>query len=129
MTDPSQVSDYDVTARSTDIFGRVLCGMRGHHFIIDGPVQNGAPGEEVTPVEAFLSRARCSSKNSSGSDHSMGRSRSRPLRWKYAAPPLRRWRSALAGPVMAKHAAALLDASHRVRAWHRLTSAKDSRVV
>jgi uncharacterized OsmC-like protein len=49
------VSEYDVTARSTDVFGRVLCGIRNHHFIIDGPVQNGAPGEEVTPVEASLS--------------------------------------------------------------------------
>jgi uncharacterized OsmC-like protein len=49
------VSEYDVAARSTDVFGRVLCGVRGHHYVIDGPVQNGAPGEEVTPVEAFLS--------------------------------------------------------------------------
>jgi uncharacterized OsmC-like protein len=56
MTTPSQsVSEYDVDARSTDVFGRVLCGVRDHHFVIDGPVQNGAPGEEVTPVEAFLS--------------------------------------------------------------------------
>jgi len=56
MSTPSQaVSEYDLTARSTDVFGRVLCGVRGHHFVIDGPVQNGAPGEEVTPVEAFLS--------------------------------------------------------------------------
>ena len=55
MTAPSQISDYNVTARSTDVFGRVLCGVRDHHFIIDGPVQNGAPGEEVTPVEVFLS--------------------------------------------------------------------------
>jgi uncharacterized OsmC-like protein len=29
--------------------------VRDHHFIIDGPVQNGCPGEEVTPPEAFLS--------------------------------------------------------------------------
>jgi uncharacterized OsmC-like protein len=55
MSTPSQVSDYDVTARSTDVFGRVLCGARDHHFVIDGPIQNGAPGEEVTPVEVFLS--------------------------------------------------------------------------
>ena len=47
--------EYDVSARSTDVFGRVLCSAREHHFIIDGPVQNGCPGEEVTPVEAFLS--------------------------------------------------------------------------
>ena len=55
MADPSQVSEYDVSARSTDVFGRVLCGARDHHFVIDGPIQNGCPGEEVTPVEAFLS--------------------------------------------------------------------------
>lgn len=56
MTAPLEtVSEYDVTARSTDVFGRVLCGVRDHHFIIDGPVQNGCPGEEVTPVEVFLS--------------------------------------------------------------------------
>ena len=55
MAAPSPLSEFDVTARSTDVFGRVLCGVRDHHFVIDGPVQNGAPGEEVTPVEAFLS--------------------------------------------------------------------------
>ncbi len=56
MATPAQtVSEYDVTARSTDVFGRVLCGVRDHHFIIDGPVVNGAPGEEVTPVEVSLS--------------------------------------------------------------------------
>ena len=32
-----------------------MCSVRDHHYIIDGPVQNGCPGEEVTPVEAFLS--------------------------------------------------------------------------
>lgn len=45
---------YGVEARSTDVFGRVLCSTRGHHFVIDGPANNGAPGEEVTPAEAFL---------------------------------------------------------------------------
>lgn len=58
MTAPGTQStrrEYDVTAQSTDVFGRVLCGARDHHFIIDGPVQNGCPGEEVTPVEVFLS--------------------------------------------------------------------------
>ncbi|HEY2851495.1 MAG TPA: hypothetical protein VGJ18_01525 [Gemmatimonadaceae bacterium] len=57
MTSPGTATtrrEYDVSARSTDTFGRVLCGARDHHFIIDGPVQNGCPGEEVTPVEAFL---------------------------------------------------------------------------
>jgi uncharacterized OsmC-like protein len=52
---------YDVDARSTDVFGRVLCSTRDHHFVIDGPVQNGCPGEEVTPAEAFLAGiAACS---------------------------------------------------------------------
>ena len=52
---PSTVREYDVEARSTEIFGRVLCSARDHHFIVDGPVQNGCPGEEITPVELFLS--------------------------------------------------------------------------
>ena len=36
------------------MFGRVLCSARDHHFIVDGPVQNGCPGEELTPPEVFL---------------------------------------------------------------------------
>jgi len=51
---PSTRREYEVGARSTDVFGRVLCSARDHHFVVDGPVQNGCPGEEVTPVEAFL---------------------------------------------------------------------------
>jgi uncharacterized OsmC-like protein len=54
MTAPSSIREYEVEARSTDVFGRVLCRARQHNFVIDGPVQNGCPGEEVTPVEAFL---------------------------------------------------------------------------
>ena len=50
----SEIRNYDVRARSTDTHGRVLCNVRNHHFIVDGPVQNGAPGEEVTPAELFL---------------------------------------------------------------------------
>jgi uncharacterized OsmC-like protein len=46
---------YEAHARSTDIFGRVLCDVRDQHFIADGPVQNGCPGEAVTPAELFLS--------------------------------------------------------------------------
>jgi uncharacterized OsmC-like protein len=52
---PSTIREYQVRARSTDVFGRVLCSAREHHFIVDGPVQNGCPGEEVTPPELFLS--------------------------------------------------------------------------
>jgi uncharacterized OsmC-like protein len=32
----------------------VQCSTRNHHFIVDGPVQNGCPGEAVTPAEHFL---------------------------------------------------------------------------
>jgi uncharacterized OsmC-like protein len=32
-----------------------MCSARNHHFIVDGPVQNGCPGEELTPPELFLS--------------------------------------------------------------------------
>ena len=56
MTAPAvTVRTYRVDARSTDVFGRVLCSARDHHFIVDGPVQNGCPGEELTPPELFLS--------------------------------------------------------------------------
>jgi len=51
----SDVREYAVSARSTDTYGRVLCTCRNHHFVVDGPVQNGCPGEEVTPAEIFLS--------------------------------------------------------------------------
>jgi uncharacterized OsmC-like protein len=46
--------EYRAEARSTDAFGRVLCNARDHHFVIDGPVWNGCPGEALTPGEAFL---------------------------------------------------------------------------
>lgn len=51
----STVREYDISAKSTDVFGRVLCNARNHHFVVDGPVQNGCPGEELTPPEVFLS--------------------------------------------------------------------------
>lgn len=49
-----EIRGYTVQARSTDTFGRVLCNSRDHHFIVDGPVQNGCPGEAITPAELFL---------------------------------------------------------------------------
>jgi uncharacterized OsmC-like protein len=56
MTAPSPPPrEYAVDARSTSTFGRVMCSARTHHFIIDGPVANGCPGEALTPPEAFLS--------------------------------------------------------------------------
>lgn len=55
MTAPATlIREYAIGARSTDVFGRVLCNARDHHFIVDGPVQNGCPGEELTPPELFL---------------------------------------------------------------------------
>lgn len=45
---------YDVRASSTDTFGRVLWSCREQHFVADGPVHNGCPGEAVTPAELFL---------------------------------------------------------------------------
>lgn len=46
--------EYTVHAETTRTFGRVLAGARDHHIVIDGPEQNGCPGEELTPVEVFL---------------------------------------------------------------------------
>jgi uncharacterized OsmC-like protein len=50
----SEVRRYEVAAASTYTFGRVLCTARNHHFVVDGPEQNGCPGEEITPAELFL---------------------------------------------------------------------------
>ena len=50
----AEIRRYTVSAASTDTFGRVLCSARNHHIVVDGPEQNGCPGEEITPVEVFL---------------------------------------------------------------------------
>ena len=56
MSSPSpDLREYEVHARTTDTFGRVLCGCRTLHFVADGPVQNQCPGEAITPPELFLS--------------------------------------------------------------------------
>jgi uncharacterized OsmC-like protein len=55
MTAPTLIREYEISARSSPVFGRVLCSARTHHFVVDGPVQNGCPGEEITPPEVFLS--------------------------------------------------------------------------
>ena len=52
---PPTVREYEVRAESAPTFGRVLCNARDHHFVVDGPVQNGCPGEALTPPELFLS--------------------------------------------------------------------------
>ena len=51
----TDLRQYEVYARSTDTFGRVMCGCRTLHFVADGPVQNSCPGEAITPAELFLS--------------------------------------------------------------------------
>jgi len=51
----ADLRQYEAQAASTETFGRVLCSVRNHHYVIDGPEQNGCPGEEVTPGELFLS--------------------------------------------------------------------------
>jgi organic hydroperoxide reductase OsmC/OhrA len=50
----SSIRSYAAQARSTDTFGRVLCAARNHYFVVDGPAQNGCPGEAVNPGELFL---------------------------------------------------------------------------
>lgn len=51
----ADIRKYQARAASTEVFGRVMCSVRNHHYVIDGPEQNGCPGEEVTPGELFLS--------------------------------------------------------------------------
>jgi len=55
----TNVREYAAQAASTDTFGRVLASARNHHFVVDGPVQNGCPGEAVTPAELFLAGVAC----------------------------------------------------------------------
>jgi uncharacterized OsmC-like protein len=50
----TDVRRYAAQARSTETFGRVLCSARDQHFVADGPVQNGCPGEALSPGELFL---------------------------------------------------------------------------
>src|ERR1044071_8444138 len=50
----ADIRQYEVGASSSGVFGRVLCRSRNHHFVVDGPEQNGCPGEEITPAELFL---------------------------------------------------------------------------
>ncbi len=55
----SDVREYALHAASTSTFGRVLTSARNHHFVVDGPVQNGCPGEAITPAELFLAGVAC----------------------------------------------------------------------
>jgi uncharacterized OsmC-like protein len=53
-TAAGQERRFAVEAASTLTPGRVLCTARHHHFVVDGPVHNGFPGEAITPIEVFL---------------------------------------------------------------------------
>ena len=55
----TDVREYAAQAASTDTFGRVMCSARNHHFVVDGPVQNGCPGEAITPAELFHAGVAC----------------------------------------------------------------------
>src|SRR6516225_9989867 len=50
----ANIREYQIRASSIDTFGRLLCNSRHHHFVVDGPTQNGCPGEALTPPEIFL---------------------------------------------------------------------------
>ena len=45
---------YEAHAETTATFGRVAASVRHHALTVDGPVQNGCPGEAPTPGELFL---------------------------------------------------------------------------
>lgn len=56
----SSIRRTAVRAESAPTFGRVLCAARTHHFVVDGPEQNGCPGEALTPPELlFAAVASC----------------------------------------------------------------------
>lgn len=54
---PAPVRTYEVVAETTAVFGRVEVAVRQHRLTVDGPVQNGCPGEAPTPGEMFLAGA------------------------------------------------------------------------
>ena len=56
---PPSIRSYEVRAETTATFGRVLASARDQHFVVDGPVQNGCPGEAPTPPEIFLGGIAC----------------------------------------------------------------------
>jgi putative redox protein len=54
---PNPVRTYSARTETTQTFGRVLCSIRDQHLVVDGPVQNGCPGEAPTPGELILAAA------------------------------------------------------------------------
>ena len=53
----TSVRTYEAHAETTSTFGRVSCAVRHNRLVVDGPVQNGCPGEAPTPGELFLTAA------------------------------------------------------------------------
>ena len=51
------VRAYEAHAETTSVFGRVSCAVREHRLVVDGPAQNGCPGEAPTPGELLLAAA------------------------------------------------------------------------
>lgn len=49
-----EIREYEVRSTTTRTFGRVLVSCRDQHLVVDGPAQNGCPGEAPTPGELFL---------------------------------------------------------------------------
>lgn len=54
MSTEAPTRRYEAEARSTEVFGRMLCRARHQHFVSDGPATIGCPGEAVSPGELFL---------------------------------------------------------------------------
>lgn len=55
----AEVRNYAAEARSTDVFGRVLCSAREQHFVIDGPSWNGCPHGALTSALVEGVARRC----------------------------------------------------------------------
>ena len=53
MVAPTDLREYLVGGSSTATPGRVLCNARNHHFIVDGPVQNGFPARKLRRPRRF----------------------------------------------------------------------------
>jgi uncharacterized OsmC-like protein len=54
VTTQPAVRQFEVRAQSVETLGR-LSSSRAQHFVADGPVSTGCPGEALSPVELFLS--------------------------------------------------------------------------
>ena len=82
----TDVREYAAQAASTDTFGRVLCSARNHPFVVDGPVQNGAPARPSIPPNCSSRAWRLAGSNWCRYWPSHKRSRSTASRRIFAAP-------------------------------------------